>query len=134
MADGIRIRPVRHEVPPNAIIVLRDVSRPIPGWDANDRNRYGERFIDVAPTCATCGQQHRFKTYHFQLRAGTVIVSTEIWGWLQRMPDNGGFEYVNHVADPPTQGIQPGREGWEIVQHEKVTVPIFLANNGHGST
>lgn len=130
MADGIRIRPVRHKVPPNAMVILRDVARPIPGYDEHGRNKYGERFADVAPRCHICGDQHRYKTYHFQLRAGTVIVSTEIWEKLQQMPDRGGFEYVNHVTEPPAQRIAPGQAP-ELV--EKWVPPIFLGKNGHGT-
>ena len=118
MADGIRIRPQPNRVVPlDAMIVLRDIARPLPA------PRDGRRLEDVQPKCSHCGVQHFHKTYHLQLRAGTVIVSTTIWDELLKMPDHGGFEYVNHVSDPPTQHIQPGQETRLI---EKFVAPITL--------
>lgn len=108
------------------MIVLRDVARPIPNvqrapWPGCSICMFGE-----SPFNAPVGHQG-FKAYHLQLRAGTVIVSTTIWENLQRMPDCGGFEYVNHVAEPPAQRIRPGHEV-ELV--EKFVIPISL-NGGH---
>ncbi len=92
MADGIRIRPQpsRGPLPDNQMIVLRDTARPMQG--------------PPFPPCWLCGE-HTVKTYHFQLVDGTVIVSTTIWARLLSMPDTGGFELVNVVAEPPTQTL-----------------------------
>lgn len=49
---------------------------------------------------------HEVKTYHLQLDSqGTVIVSTTVWGRMQQLYDSGGFEPVNVVSKPPTQGL-----------------------------
>jgi len=105
---GVRIRPLPHKnVPDDAWIFLRDESRPIAYKGVN---KYGERWADVAPVCATCHQQHAVKTYHLRIRAGTVIVGKPIWERFQQLPDNGGFEFVNIVEDPPAQGLTPGQE------------------------
>lgn len=100
VADGIRIQPQPERLRAEGIgsvahrlFIVRDVARPIPPSPHN-------------PTCQTCGRPHECKTYHFQLDAeGTVIVSTEIWRHLLAMPDHGGFEPVNVVMRPPTQGL-----------------------------
>jgi hypothetical protein len=98
VADGIRIQPALDRRQTygdfaNRLVILRDVSRPIPPHPAN-------------PACRHCGRPHECKTYHFQLDAeGTIIVSTTIWQRLLAMPDRGGFELVNVVANPPTQRI-----------------------------
>jgi hypothetical protein len=99
VADGIRIQPALDRRQTygdfaNRLVILRDVSRPIPPHPQN-------------PACRHCGHPHEYKTYHFQLDAeGTIIVSTTIWERLLAMPDRGGFEKVNVVAEPPTQQIQ----------------------------
>jgi hypothetical protein len=101
MAVGVRIQPQPgRNVPDNAMVVIRDLTRP---FDAV--NRYGERLVDVQPVCSKCGVQHFHKTFHLQLRAGSVIVSEAVWDTLQRMVDDAGFEFVNYVEEPPAQGI-----------------------------
>lgn len=100
MADGIRIQPQPARLRADGItstahrlFIVRDVSRPIRPSPHN-------------PTCRMCGRVHECKTYHLQLDAeGTAIVSTTVWARLQAMPDHGGFEPVNVVAKPPTQGL-----------------------------
>lgn len=102
MADGIRIQPTRERLaeigdPAGRLIVVRDLSRPI-------------AVTPTGPICHFCGYRHDCKTYHLQLDAeGAVIVSTTVWGRLQRLFDCGGFEPVNVVTKPPTQGffLQP---------------------------
>jgi hypothetical protein len=50
---------------------------------------------------------HEFKTYHLKMEPdGTVIVSTRIWERISAMHENGGFEAINVVADPPGQNIK----------------------------
>lgn len=98
MADGFRIRPredhLKQDLAINRMIVLRDISRPIPPHPEN-------------PVCRICLHPHDCKTYHFQLDAeGTIIVSSTIWDRLQNMPLNGGFEFINVVSDPPDQHIR----------------------------
>lgn len=115
MADGIRIQPQQSRIGDldvrGRLIVVRDLARPI------DRGRG-----NLGDTCGVCGVVHDHKTYHFQLdQDGTIIVSTTIWDRLQNMVDHGGFEKVNVVSEPPTQGISltpisrplelPGSEG-----------------------
>ncbi len=97
MADGIRIRPqparLRAEGVGSAagrLFIVRDLSRPL---EPGDR-------------CVTCGVPHEAKTYHLRMDAdGTTIVSTGVWERFLAMPDHGGFETVNVVADPPAQGL-----------------------------
>jgi hypothetical protein len=97
MADGIRIQPQRARLAAegvasvaNRMFVIRDRGRPLP----------------PVTVCRHCGYPHDCKAYHFQLDGeGTIIVSTKIWENLLKMPDHGGFERVNVVAKPPTQGI-----------------------------
>jgi hypothetical protein len=91
---GIRIR---HKTLKGVMLVVRDQSRPIP-------HRQGYVF----PKCATCGYPHDVKTYHLQLDSeGTIIVSLEIYRNLQRLVDHAGFDFANHVSNPPTQIIKP---------------------------
>ena len=97
---GVRIAPAPDRtVPDNAIIALRDLSRPLGDPAVLDK---------VKEPCATCVTKHFHKTYHFQLRDGSVIVSETIWAKLQVMPDSGGFTLVNYVEEPPAQGLTPG--------------------------
>lgn len=103
MAAGVRLRPTADRaVPDNALIVLRDLAQPIPP------SKYGERLEDILPTCSKCGVQHMHQTWHLQLRRGTVIVSQKVWDNIQNLFDNGGFEVVNYVEEPPAQGMFPG--------------------------
>ena len=106
---GVRIRPkVDRVVPDNALIVIRDKSRPkiLP----KKAQQAGQRLEDILPVCSKCGVQHFEVTYHLQLRAGSIIVTESLWAKLQAMIEDGGFEYVNHVQDPPAQGMTPGQE------------------------
>ena len=118
MAEGIRIR-TRPELgfPDGAMVVVIDHARPFPP------PRSGARIEDVQPTCTTCHVQHFAKTYHLQLRAGSVIVSDEVWANLQGLADNP-FEAVNPVPDPPAQGIVPGSEQ-PVELIEKFVMPIL---------
>jgi len=118
---GIRIRPqADRNAPDNAIVVVVDNSRPIPA------PKNGKPLEQVKPVCGTCGVLHRFKTYHFQLRAGSVIVSPVIWRYLLAMVDDGGFEYMNTVQDPPTQQLNVGPAGMgEVILLEKYVAPIL---------
>jgi hypothetical protein len=122
MAEGVRIRP-RPELgwPDGALIVVVDHARPFP------EPTTGHRLVDVQPVCPRCGVQHFAKNYHLQLRAGTVIVSHEIWSNLQRIPDNP-FEYANTVGEPPGQAINPNaREPVQLI--EKYSMPIITTTN-----
>jgi hypothetical protein len=100
VADGVRIQPQPARLAAEGIgsvahrlFIVRDLSRPVRPSPHN-------------PTCRLCGRPHGYKTYHFQLDAeGTIVVSTTIWQHLLRMPDRGGFEAVNVVSEPPTQGL-----------------------------
>ena len=89
---GIRIR---HKTLKSVMLVVRDKARPI-------KAPVGYVF----PKCATCGYPHDVKTYHLQLDAeGTTIVSLEIYRNLQKLVDHAGFDFANHVPDPPAQKI-----------------------------
>lgn len=115
--EGLRIRP-KPELgfPDGALIVVTDHARPFPP------PRSGRKLEEVQPVCDTCGVQHFAKTYHLQLRAGSVIVSTGVWNALQHLADNP-FEYVNPVSDPPAQGIEPWtNKPVELI--EKFVMPI----------
>jgi hypothetical protein len=100
VADGIRIQPQPARLRAEGIgsvahrlFIVRDLARPFPPSPHR-------------PVCSVCGRPHEYKTYHFQLDAeGTITVSTTVWTHLLRMPDHGGFEPVNVVAEPPTQGL-----------------------------
>ncbi len=92
MADGVRIRFVGAEVPDNALIIVRDITRPF--TPAPDQ------------ICRLCHRPHDCKTYHIQLNGdGTALVSTTIWKHLSLLYDDGGFELVNTVKEPPAQKI-----------------------------
>lgn len=71
------------------MVVVRDITRPVTPGDP----------------CGVCGVPHDCKTYHLQLHDGTVIVSTTVWDNLQKLYDCGGFEPVNVVSEPPSQGL-----------------------------
>jgi hypothetical protein len=96
MADGIRVQPQPQRWADygdmrDRLIILRDVSRPL-----------APHSIQRKENCRICGTTHTCKTYHFQLDGdGTIMVSTTIWDRLQAMHDNGGFEKINVVAEPP---------------------------------
>jgi hypothetical protein len=100
-------------VPDNALIVIRDLSRP------KKKPHTGEELADVLGVCHHCGVQHFEVTYHLQLRAGSIIVTESLWAKLQAMidPPNAGFEYMNHVEEPPAQGMQPGVEVTQIEKY-----------------
>lgn len=76
--------------------------------------------VDCQPICPTCRVQHFAKTYHLQLRAGSVIVSIGVWDALRGLAENP-FEVANTVEKPPVQGITPGQEVQLI---EKFVMPI----------
>jgi len=121
---GVRLRPQADRVvPDSALIVLIDRARPIPV------PKDGQRLEDVRAVCSKCGVQHLHKALHLQLRAGSVIVSEAVWAKMQMMPDDGGFEYVNHVESPPAQGLTPGQE---TRLYEKVIQEISTASAGKG--
>jgi hypothetical protein len=100
VSDGIRIQPQKERLRSegitdvaNRLFVVRDVSRPI-------------KVIPESPVCPHCGYPHDCKAYHLQLDAeGTVMVSTTIWENMLKLFDQGGFEKVNVVGDPPDQRI-----------------------------
>jgi hypothetical protein len=126
MTEGIRLR-CRPELgfPDGAMIVVTDHARPLPP------PRSGRALEDVIETCRTCGVQHFAKTYHLQLRAGSVIVSSGVWEALQRLADHP-FQFVNTVGAPPAQGIVPWSEK-PVSLIEKFVMPISTgALNGHG--
>lgn len=117
---GVRIRPQADRVVPvNGMIVLRDLNRPRP------QPKYGERLEDVQPFCSKCGIQHFYKTLHLQLRAGTTIVSDAVWQYMQTMPDDGGFEFVNIVYEPPAQTMIPGQETQLIEKYVTDIGPVL---------
>lgn len=113
---GVRIRPQQDRVvPDNALIVLRDLAQPLPP------PKYGERLEDVVPVCSKCGVQHMHQTWHLQLRRGTVIVSMDVWENMKRLfVDNGGFEFVNLVDEPPGQTMNPDKES-QLIEKFVVT-------------
>ena len=117
--SGIRIRPQADRyVPDSAIVVIVDKTRPIP------LPRDGRPLSDLIDPCATCGYLHEHKTYHLQLRAGSVIVSDTIWGRLQGLIDCGGFEFVNVVENPPAQALSVNTDGLsDVVLLEKYVMP-----------
>jgi hypothetical protein len=117
VSEGVRIRP-RSELgfPDGALVVVTDHARPFPP------PRSGRRLEDVQPTCASCGVQHFAKTYHLQLRAGSVIVSTGVWDALRHLAENP-FELVNTVAEPPGQLIQPWADR-PVELIEKFVMPV----------
>ena len=117
---GIRIRPKPdRRVPDNAVIVVRIMDRPLP------LPKNGRPLTQVKPSCDMCGYVHEHKTYHLQLRAGSVIVSPVIWARLQGLVDDGGFEQMNTVADPPTQRLDISMDGpSDVVLLEKYVTPI----------
>jgi hypothetical protein len=100
MADGVRIQPQPARLAAegigsvaNRLFIVRDQSRPMP---PNPHR----------PACRLCGHPHQCKTYHLQLDGeGTIIVSTTIWAHMRKLFDHGGFEAVNVVSEPPTQGL-----------------------------
>ena len=120
MSDGIRIRPQPDRIAPdNALVVIVDKTRPLP------LPKDGRPLSAVKPACQNCGIVHTYKTYHLQLRAGSVIVSPTIWARLQGLVDCGGMEYVNPVAAPPTQRLDIGENGQgAITLLEKFVTPI----------
>lgn len=122
MADGLRIRP-RAELgfPDGALVVVTDHARPFPP------PRDGTHLEDVQPRCSFCGVQHFAKSYHLQLRAGSVIVSTEVWANLQGLADNP-FEMVNVVAEPPAQGLYPNTDR-PVELIEKYAMPILTTRS-----
>ena len=118
--SGIRIRPQadRH-VPDNAIVVIVDKDRPTP------LPKDGRPLSAVKETCQTCGILHEHKAYHLQLRAGSIIVSDTIWRRLQGLIDDGGFEFVNVVENPPAQGLSINTDGpSSVILIEKYVMPI----------
>ena len=122
---GVRIRPKPDRiVPDNSLIVLQDKTRPIP------KPKYGERLEDVRAVCSKCGIQHFYKTLHLQLRAGSVIVSEAVWAKMQMLADDGGFEYVNHVAAPPAQGMTPGQETKLFEKFITDITPVMAGKGG----
>lgn len=110
MPDGIRIQPSSDRLraagvtsAADRLIIVRDLSRPygqerVCGYCTRlERQVSGWKGRDVT---------HGSKTYHFQLEGdGTIMVSTGVWGRLQMMFDNGGFERVNAVKKPPSQSL-----------------------------
>lgn len=127
MAVGVRLRPKPgRPVPDNALIVLRDLAQPL------SPPKYGERLEDVVPVCSKCGIQHMHQTWHLQLRRGTVIVSEKVWENIQRLFDDGGFEVVNHVAEPPAQGMFPGQDKEPELIEKFVVTDIASVKAGKG--
>jgi hypothetical protein len=118
MAEGVRLRP-RPELgfPDGAMVVVVDHARPFAP------PRSGRAIEDVIERCRTCGVQHFAKTYHLQLRAGSVIVSDGVWAALRHLADNP-FVAVNSVPDPPAQGIIPGSDK-PVKLIEKFVMPIL---------
>ena len=50
---------------------------------------------------------HDVKTYHLPLDSeGTIIVGRPIFEKLKRLADQGGFDFVNVVDDPPDQVLK----------------------------
>ncbi len=124
MAEGIRIQ-ARPDLnwPGDANVCVTDHTRPYPP------PRDGTPLEQVQPICRSCGKQHFAKTYLIQLRAGSAIVSTTVWGNLQRLADNP-FVYVNPVPNPPGQLITPnGHGGFNVDLIEKFVMPITPRSN-----
>lgn len=128
MATGLRIEPKPHvNVHPDGMIVVVDHARPYPPPAT------GEALEDVLPICPICRVQHFSKAYHIQLRAGTAIVSKEIWKQMELLrtpsgdPDNP-FVFLNSVDDPPTQSIDPhSNRPPELL--EKFVMPIITRSD-----
>ena len=96
---GIRIR---HKTLKSVLLVVRDQSRPLtlPGGKPLPSN------IELSK-CSTCGVPHDVKTYHLLLDGeGTITVSLEIYQSLLKLADHAGFEFANHVPDPPDQVLK----------------------------
>lgn len=114
---GIRIRPKPdRNVPDNSMVAVTDKSQPL-----QLVNKYGQKLEDVKDPCKVCGVLHTHKVYHFQLEAGSVIISPGVWERLQRLVNDGGFEMMNTVVDPPTQRLgvghaDPKKNTIELVQ------------------
>ena len=122
---GVRIRPLPDRVvPDNSLIVLRDLAQPLPP------DKRGARLEDIVPVCSKCGVQHFHQTWHLQLRDGTTIVSAAVWANMQRMHEDGGFEFVNEVPDPPAQTMQPGQETLLIEKFVTDIKPAFAEKGG----
>jgi len=122
MSEGIRIRP-RAELgfPDGALVVVTDHARPFPP------PADGTPLEVVQPVCHLCGIQHFAKVYHLQLRAGSVIVSAEVWANLRGLAENP-FELMNVVAEPPAQGLYPNTDRpAELI--EKYAMPILTTRS-----
>lgn len=65
--------------------------------------------------CGACHVVHPCKVLHLQLDdTGATIVSYEIKAKVFRVPQQGGFHVVGHVADPPDQTIKPKTQKVEL--------------------
>lgn len=90
--SGIRIRH-QHPNARGATLRLVDPNRP----------------MRIPHECPQCHEKHPLKTYHLVLdQSGATIVSKEIVERLKTFPDNGGFEILEEIADPPPQRIIVG--------------------------
>lgn len=145
MAEGIRIKHVTDAA--NAIIAVRDITEPftpVPGWV--DVPGIGPVHYDETwPACAQCNipaskadapiAHQGYKTRHIRLGPdGTTIVSEGVWAGLSKFIDNGGFEIVNTVPNPPavTLSFREGRDP-HITVHHKVPREI-RSKHGDGGT
>ncbi len=98
-AEGIRIR---HKTLKGILLVIRDQSRPLLSTEGKPLPK---NFPHA--TCITCGMPHDVKTYHLPLDSeGTIIVGRPIFEKLKRLADQGGFDFVNVVDDPPDQVLK----------------------------
>lgn len=93
MAEGIRIRHTTLRGP--AIVAVRDITERI-------INKPGVPYR----ACAVCNLpspgHEGFKTRHVEIDSdGYGIVSPGVWEGLRHLIDQGGFEAVNPVPEPP---------------------------------
>lgn len=97
---GVRIQ---HASARSVTLTLVDGSRP-----------YREPLACLAPMVVRgelrpCARTHTHKTYHLNLdETGAVVVSPEVWAYLQRIPGNP-FQVANEVARPPDQVVHVPR-------------------------
>ncbi len=115
MAEGVRIQHVVLKGP--AVVLVRDM-RP-------DFKPHTD-----TPGCAVCslpepGHEGR-KVKHVKIDSdGYAIVSPAYWEDMKKFIDNGGFNLVNPVPEPPRQELIIGATKTELKTHHKMQRPII---------
>lgn len=137
MAEGIRIRHVTDVGP--AVIAVKDITEPLEPTEVGLPQALAyATVLGVTTTstrvwlaCSVCRLPHTpeehpmghqgFKARHIRLDSdGTAIVSEGVWAGLSKFVDNGGFEIVNTVPNPPavTMSFRQGRDPHITVHHK----------------